>query len=55
MIADLESFTPITKLSSAATQAEMITKINELVDHINALAPKLQGDEINAPLEPVDA
>lgn len=55
MIADLEQFTPITKLTAGATQSDIIDKINELVDHINALAPKLQGDEINAPLETEDA
>ena len=54
MIADLEDFTDIAKFTQGATQADMIAKINELVDHINALAPKLQGDEIDAPLETVD-
>lgn len=54
MNADLETFTKLTKLTASATHADVVAKLNELVDHINALAPKLQGDEIDAPLEDVN-
>ncbi len=41
----IEDFTPITKLSSSATQADMIAKVNELVDVINDLVPKHTGED----------
>lgn len=48
---DLDDFTPVTKLATDATLAQVVAKLNELVDHVNALAPKLNGDEVAEPLE----
>jgi hypothetical protein len=41
----IENFTPITKLGASATQAEVIAKVNELVDCINDLVPKHTGED----------
>lgn len=41
----LDEFTELTKLPDTATNAEVITKVNDIIKHINAIVPALLGNE----------
>lgn len=42
---NLEEFDDIAKLAPTATNAEVITKVNDIIKHINAIVPALMGNE----------
>lgn len=41
----IENFIPITKLDADATQADIIAKVNEIVDAVNEVIPSHNGDD----------
>lgn len=42
---NLDDFTPLTTLPDDSSVATAVAKINELVNHLNLVIPKLNGDD----------
>ena len=42
---NLDNFTPLTTLPDDSDLATAVAKINQLVDHLNLVVPKLNGDD----------
>ena len=44
-MSNIDNYTPVTKLKGTVTQADIVSKLNELIDVLNDLVPKFNGED----------